>query len=101
MYRHERIQNIFIQHGLASPPTSKTIPPTKPVDLAIVLHALNSAYQETGNPQYAQAANEAGRLIGFVRGAHGEFLAIEDNAKTAPEVQVRVDNFSGQLCETG
>lgn len=92
MHRYQQIQNISIQHGLATLPSSKTVKPGKPVDLALILHTLNNAYQETGNHQYAEAANELSRLIGVVQGAHGEFLASEADDVHANEVQWRIDN---------
>ena len=92
MHRYQQIQNISIQHGLATLPSSKTVKPGNPVDLALILHTLNSAYQETGNHQYAEAANELSRLIGVVQGAHGEFLASETDDVHANEVQWRIDN---------
>jgi hypothetical protein len=48
------------------------------IDLLKIQAACNSAFQQLGDPEFAEAANELAKLTGKSQGPHGEWLDNED-----------------------
>ena len=72
MKQHELNQIISIHQGLATMPDGSTI------DLAKILTALNYAFQETGEAEFSEAADQITKLTGLFQGPHGDIIAAED-----------------------
>ena len=50
-----------------------TLPSGESVDLLSAQSALNQAFQETGEPEYFEAADQVGKLTGMWQGPHAAF----------------------------
>lgn len=94
MKQHELNQIVSIHQGLA------TMPDGSVIDLAKILTALNYAFQETGEAEFSEAADQITKLTGLFQGAHGDLIALEDTegenagqAQAIPVIAQRVADW--------
>ncbi len=64
--------SIHGQGGIATLENGET------VDVLAIQAVCNSAFQETGKQEYADAANELSKITGKVQGPHGDWLDADD-----------------------
>lgn len=74
--------NITYENGLATLPDGTT------VDFLAVQAACNSAFQETGEPEYMAAADAMSQITGLEQGPHGEWVPREEDDITVVSAQL-------------
>lgn len=72
MKQCEQTINVSIHLGMATLPTGQVI------DLKKIQAKVNEAFQETGEIEYAEAADQLSLLSGYYQGPHAEFFPNED-----------------------